>query len=155
MIEFRIWSAMDCSVGCPGPIEKIFYLLENYLKILACSQVIDRCPLGYLSMLLHFKGFENLFYRYIAILYFLLLESIQYNTDTCIKSVILTQGRHVLVPPTQKTPIRQVNPCLTERNDDVIHPTRSGSKTSRQNTVFRRRPFSCTPDREIRCFTLC
>ena len=28
--------------------KKIFYLLENYLKILACSQVSDRCPLGYL-----------------------------------------------------------------------------------------------------------
>ena len=27
---------------------KIFNLLENYLKILACSQVSDRCPLGYL-----------------------------------------------------------------------------------------------------------
>ena len=25
-----------------------FYLLENYLKILACSKVSDRCPLGYL-----------------------------------------------------------------------------------------------------------
>ena len=48
MIEFRIWSTMDCRVGCPGPIEKIFYLLENYLKILACSQVSDHCPLGYL-----------------------------------------------------------------------------------------------------------
>ena len=40
---------MDCEVSCPLPNEKIFYLLENYLKILACSQVSDRCPLGYLS----------------------------------------------------------------------------------------------------------
>ena len=29
-------------------MEKIFYLLENYLEILACCQVSDRCPLGYL-----------------------------------------------------------------------------------------------------------
>ena len=28
--------------------KKIFYLLENYFKILAGSQVSDRCPLGYL-----------------------------------------------------------------------------------------------------------
>ena len=33
-------------------LKKIFYLLENYLKILACSQVSDSCPLGYLSWLL-------------------------------------------------------------------------------------------------------
>ena len=26
----------------------MFYLLENYLEILACCQVSDRCPLGYL-----------------------------------------------------------------------------------------------------------
>ena len=39
---------MDCRVSCPWPIEKIFYLLENYLEILACCQVSDRCPLGYL-----------------------------------------------------------------------------------------------------------
>ena len=39
---------MDCGVSCPWPIEKIFYLLENYLEILACWQVSDRCPLGYL-----------------------------------------------------------------------------------------------------------
>ena len=31
-------------------LKKIFNLLENYLKILACSQVSDRCPLGYLSI---------------------------------------------------------------------------------------------------------
>ena len=31
-------------------LKKIFYLLENYLKILACSQVSDRCPLGYLFL---------------------------------------------------------------------------------------------------------
>ena len=30
-------------------LKKIFNLLENYLKILACSQVSDRCPLSYLS----------------------------------------------------------------------------------------------------------
>ena len=30
-------------------LKKIFSILENYLKILACSQVSDRCPLSYLS----------------------------------------------------------------------------------------------------------
>ena len=34
--------------GCPRPIEKFFNLPENYLKILAYSQVSDCCPLGYL-----------------------------------------------------------------------------------------------------------
>ena len=29
-------------------LKKSLNLLENYLKIIACSQVIDRCPLGYL-----------------------------------------------------------------------------------------------------------
>ena len=29
--------------------QKIFNLLENYFKILACSRVSDRCPLSYLS----------------------------------------------------------------------------------------------------------
>ena len=33
-------------------LKKIFYLLKNYLKILACSQVSDRCPLGYLLYLM-------------------------------------------------------------------------------------------------------
>ena len=44
-IEFKIGPdpTMDC-----GPIEKIFYLLENYLKILANSQLSNCCPLGYL-----------------------------------------------------------------------------------------------------------
>ena len=42
---------MDCGVSCPGSLErKIFYLLENYLKILICSQVSDRCPPGYLFL---------------------------------------------------------------------------------------------------------
>ena len=47
---------LNSEFGQPWPAElaaldqlkKILYLLENYLKILACSQVSDRCPLGYL-----------------------------------------------------------------------------------------------------------
>ena len=35
-------------------LKKIFNLLENYLKNLACSQVSDRCPLGYLFRFLNY-----------------------------------------------------------------------------------------------------
>ena len=50
--EFEIGQnpTMDSGVSCPWSIEKIFYLLENYLRLLANSQVSDRCPLGYLLL---------------------------------------------------------------------------------------------------------
>ena len=46
--EFEIWP--DCGISCPRPFEKFFYLLENYLHILADSQGSDRCPPGYLFL---------------------------------------------------------------------------------------------------------
>ena len=48
LIDVRTGPTLDCGVSRSLPIEKIFYLLENYFEILAGSQVSDRCPLGYL-----------------------------------------------------------------------------------------------------------
>ena len=41
----QLWTA---ELAALDQLKKIFYLLENYFKILAGSQVSDRCPLGYL-----------------------------------------------------------------------------------------------------------
>ena len=55
--EFEIGpdSTMNCGFSCPSSIEKIFYLLENYLEN-TCFQGSDRCPLGYLFSVLVLRG---------------------------------------------------------------------------------------------------
>ena len=65
---------MDCGVSCPLPNEKTFYLLENYSRLLAYSQVRDRCPLGYL---LH--GGRVVFFLYFMIR--LTADKYTYNVD--------------------------------------------------------------------------
>ena len=46
LVDVRILS--NHGLAALDKLKKIFNLLENYLKILACSQVSDRCALGYL-----------------------------------------------------------------------------------------------------------
>ena len=45
----QLWTA-ELAVLNQLKTEKIFYLLENYFKIHAGSQVSDHCPLGYLFL---------------------------------------------------------------------------------------------------------
>ena len=51
LVDVRILSkhGLQSWLHALDQLKKIFNLLENYLKIPACSQVSDRCPLGYLS----------------------------------------------------------------------------------------------------------
>ena len=56
LIDVLTGPTLDCGVSCPRPIEKIFYLPENYFKILAGSQVCDRCPLGYALLYVRCKS---------------------------------------------------------------------------------------------------
>ena len=47
MSEFGFYS-ISVELASLDQLQKLFYLLENYFKILVGSQVSDRCPLGYL-----------------------------------------------------------------------------------------------------------
>ena len=48
MSDFGLYS-ISAELAILDQLKKIFYLLENYFKILVGAQVSDRCPLGYLS----------------------------------------------------------------------------------------------------------
>ena len=86
-----------------------FYLLENYLTILASSQVSDRCPLGYLFFLLP-ENPANLLIRLKSGRFF--FGQSESRFFFCSPELLGSQGDLIVCPSSRHLSIRRRRPSV-------------------------------------------